>query len=140
MISVGANRIELADIHIGDCLCLEVCIKCIDYSLPSGIANGELPHGADLVVLDGDCVADCLDEVAATATVELSALSVDFVCSCGEAVKVQVPEFILVDFNFEQSICVLYHVGKVLLKQLFKFKKFHVVLPFLLFIFNYSSS
>jgi hypothetical protein len=65
--------------------------------------------------------------VTATATVKLSALPEDRVGASGEAVKVQIPELVLVNFDLEQGVCALYHVGKVLLKKPLKVNKFHVV-------------
>jgi hypothetical protein len=55
-------------------------------------------------VIDPDGRSDVLNEVTAAATVVSAALSKDGVSACGEAVEVEVPQFVLIQFYFVQIV------------------------------------
>jgi hypothetical protein len=93
----------------------------------------EFEDGVEIEVgVDEYCGAEILDELTATAAVMLTSLSEDGVGAFGEAIEVEVPELILIQFYFEQILRAQCGV-EMLDHALLHFLEFH---SFLLSIFN----
>jgi hypothetical protein len=88
----------------------------------------EFEDGVEVeVFVDENSGSDVLDELSAAGAVMFTSLSEYGVGAFGEAIEVEVPEFVLIQFDFEQILRTKCGV-KVVDHALLKILEFHLVL------------
>jgi hypothetical protein len=117
-------------VNICDYLALDVSIKGVHNGLVSCTLSIKFEDGVRVEVgVDEYCGTEILDELTTTAAVMLTSLSEDGVGAFGEAVEVEVPELILIQFDFEQILRAQCGV-EMLDHALLNFLEFHSFSPF----------
>jgi hypothetical protein len=105
IILVGTDGTGVMEVNIGDCFALDICVQSVHNGLEGCAVGVKFEDGMEVeVFINEDGGADTLDEVTAATTIMLSSFAEHGVCTFGEAVEVEVPELILIQFDFEQIV------------------------------------